>query len=172
MMSENSPAKCRQMYECQSQECKDTLCEELGRMVGSFHYLQKSDMPILHDYLTVRHIEKDEILWQEGDHCGYVAFVVKGQLKIKKGTEFQGRDVIVGIYGSGAVVGELCALDHGPRYITAVALEDTEMIVMATRDFKKLLEEHPHTGNRLLQGMLFSVSARLRKSMDRLTSMF
>jgi len=171
-MSKDAPAKCPQKGECESPECIKTLCEELGRMVGCFYYLQSVDMPTLQEYLTVRHMEKDESLWQEGDDCEYIAFVVKGHLKIKKGTEFKGKDIIVGVYGSGAVVGELCALDHRPRHIAAVTLEVTDLLVMTTQNLDNLLDDHPQVGNRLLKGMLFSVAARLRKSMDRLASMF
>ena len=69
-------------------------------------------------------------------------------------------------------MGELCVLDHSPRHITAVALEDTDLLVITLENFNNLLDEHPQVGNRLLRGMLFSVSVRLKKSMDRLASMF
>ena len=79
-MSEDTPAICPKKGECESPECVNTLCKQMERMVGCFHYLQSADMLALHRYLTVRHMEKEETLWQEGDDCTYVAFVVKGQL--------------------------------------------------------------------------------------------
>ena len=171
-MSEDTSVTCQPKGECESPECVNTLCKEMGRMVGCFRYLQSVDLSVLHRYMTVRHMEKEEYLWEEGDDCAYVAFVVNGQLKIKKGTEFKGKDVIVGVYGSGAVVGELCVFDNSPRHITAVALEDTDLLMITIQNLNILLEENPQVGNHLLKGMLFSVSARLRKSMDRLASMF
>ncbi len=44
-----------------------------------------------------------------------MAFVVSGQLSVKKLTNFPGKHVLVAILESGSVVGELSVLERGDR---------------------------------------------------------
>jgi CRP-like cAMP-binding protein len=138
----------------------------------SFRFLSDQDVPILAPFFDCRQVQGGETLWHEGDPCDFVAFIVEGKIDLKKETEFAGKQVIVGVYGKGNVVGEMCLLDRTPRAVTAVALEDCSLLLLTRENFDRILQAHPLLGIRLLKGMLLAVSIRLRKSFERLASIF
>lgn len=148
------------------------LCSYMKSELNAFCYLGSDDAKMLSGYFECRDVKAGETLWKEGASCDYVAFITSGKLEVKKETEFEGKPVIVGIYGKGAFVGELCILDGSPRALTAVALEDVSLVVITQKNFNELVNKHPELGIQLLKGMLLSVSKRLRKSFGRLASIF
>jgi CRP/FNR family transcriptional regulator, cyclic AMP receptor protein len=117
-------------------------------------------------------IPSSEVLWTEGSGDNYAAFILDGNIGIKKKTEFDGKDVVVGIYTAGSVVGELCLLTDRPRTVTALALEPTDMVVLHNHKFEEMIQNHPLIGLRLLRYIFLSTSQRLTKSYERIASIF
>ncbi|MDY0190816.1 MAG: cyclic nucleotide-binding domain-containing protein [Desulfuromonas sp.] len=113
-----------------------------------------------------------EIIWHEGDKDNSAAFILSGQLGIKKMTEFTNRHIIVGTYSSGSVVGELCLLTDNNRTVTAEALSDVELLFLSNENFEKLVNAHPTLGLKLLRGLFKMTSKRLTKSYERIASIF
>ena len=148
------------------------LCNCGKDELSAFCFLCTDEMKVLAGFFKCKNVKAGEILWDEGDPCDYVAFINEGRLEVKKETEFEGKQVIVGIYSKGAFVGELCILDGSPRALTAKAIEDLSLVIITQESFDELISKHPELGNKLLKGMLLSVSKRLRKSFDRLASIF
>lgn len=147
-------------------------CARMKKDLASFRFLEEADLPLLEPYFECRQAAAGEILWREGERCDYLVFLTEGQVDIKKQTEFEGKQVIVGVYGRGSIVGGLCLLDDTSRAVTAVVLEDAAFLLLTRDKFEHLLANHPAVGVRLLKGMLLAASIRLRKSYDRLASIF
>jgi len=150
----------------------DELCTCMKEELNAFNFLRAEDLKELSGFFKCKSVAAGEILWNEGDFCDYVAFIVSGRVEVKKETEFKGKQVVVGIYSRGAVVGELCILDGSPRAVTAVALEDVSLVLITREDFDKLINKHPELGAQLMKGMLLSVSKRLKSSFARLATFF
>lgn len=150
----------------------EDLCLNMRKELSLFNFLSKDDVVDLACYFELKKATAGEVLWREEDVCDYVGFIASGRLEIKKETEFKGKQVMLGVYSKGAIVGELCILDGHPRVVTAVALEDVTLVLLTRENFEKLLEEHPALGIKFLKGMLLSMSLRLRKSFDRLVATF
>ncbi|UCD36321.1 MAG: cyclic nucleotide-binding domain-containing protein [Nitrospiraceae bacterium] len=145
-------------------------CKIGGHSVFSF--LCDENMSELSAYFSSRTIRAGETLWKEGDPCDYVGIISSGQIDVKKETEFEGKHVVVGIYKKGAVIGSLCILDNSMRVVTAVAREDSTLVVISRENFERLIADNPVLGCKLLKGMLLSVSVRLRKAYERMTTFF
>lgn len=110
-------------------------------------------------------------LWEEGDSDNYAAFILSGKLGIKKKTEFD-KYMIVGTFGKGTVAGELCLLTNRTRSVTAVILEDIEMLRLTSDDFERLIAEYPMLGLKLLRHVFLVISNRLNRSTSRIASIF
>lgn len=154
---------------------KDVLNELCTCMIGEnsvFNFLSTEDLKELRAFFECKTVLAGEILWNEGDTCNYVAFIVSGRIEIKKETEFRGKHVVVGVLGRGSIIGALCVLDNSPRAVTAVALEDVSLLIISLEKFEELINLHPVLGSQLMKGMLLSVSTRLKKSYDRLSKFF
>lgn len=150
----------------------EDICARMKQELHYFRFLAEEDIPVLARYLDCRKVAAEETLWVEGGKCGYMAFIVSGRLEIKKNTEFEGRQMIVGIYGPDSIAGELCILDGSPRVVTAVAYDDVELLTLSRENFDLLLADYPELAVRLLKGMLLTVSTRLKKSFERLAAVF
>ena len=150
----------------------EEVCARMKNGLHYFQFLREEDVPLLGRYLDCRKLAEDETLWLEGEDCGFMVFIISGNIEIKKGTEFAGRQMIVGIYGRGSIAGELCLIDSSPRPVTAVACDEVELLILKREDFDRFLAEHPESGVRLLKGMLMTVSTRLKKSFERLATIF
>jgi len=147
--------------------CTCMMCEN-----SVFHYLTTEDLKEIRTFFGCKTVSAGQILWNQGDRCDYVACIVSGRVEIKRETEFKGKHAVVGVLGSGSIVGALCILDASPRAVTAVALEDVSLITISLEKFEELISLYPALGSQLMKGMLLSVSTRLKKSYDRLSKFF
>jgi CRP-like cAMP-binding protein len=133
-----------------------------------FNFLSDEDLKNLSTFFESKNIPAGETLWKKEDPFDYIAFIVSGRVEIKKKTEFEGMNVIMGIYSKGA----LCILDESLRKVTALALEDVSLAIITQENLDRLIERNPGLGAKLLKGMLHTVSDRLRKSFDRIVTFF
>lgn len=148
------------------------LCQKIKADFRFFEYLDVAEKAIVGQYLECCEVASGTVLWNEGDDSNSAAFVVEGRIEVKKQTEFEDKHVIVGIYGEGSVVGELCLFTEDRRAVTATALTDSWLLRISAERFEALLAEHPVAGGKLLKGMFVAVSIRLRKSFERLAAIF
>lgn len=154
---------------------KDVQGDVCGRMRADlrfFRFLDGQALIQLADFFSCRQVSAGDVLWQEGATEDYEVFIISGRLEAKKQTEFAGKEVVVGVFSAGTIVGELSFLDQRPRAVSVVALEDSELLLLSLENFERLLAEHPEQGVALLKGMLLAVSTRLRKAYDRLAAIF
>ena len=96
-------------------------------------------------------------LVHEGDDAGPVIVLLRGQVKIVKLAE-GGREAIVAVRGEGDLVGELAAIDGGPRSTSVTTLGPVEVLLVPRSEFTALLEQRP----RMALVILRMVAARLR----------
>lgn len=137
-----------------------------------FFFLAEDDLAELFHYFHFRQLTAGEELWQEGDPCDCMAFVVSGRLEENKETEFKGKKVVVSILGNGSLAGDACMINRQPRDTGVRALEDTALLCLSADRFDDLLAGHSELGMKLLKSMLLAVSSRLRQSVTRIASIF
>lgn len=152
--------------------CQERLCGRMKRELRFFNFMAEEDLDEVAGFFECRQVAAGQRLWQEGDPGNYVAFIVAGRVEVSKETEFKGKNVVVGVYSQGTIVGELSILDGSPRAETALALDHVDLVMLTVDSFNRLLKEHPQLGARLLKGMLLTVSRRLKKSFERLAAIF
>ena len=133
-----------------------------------FNFLSDEDLRNLSAFFEMKNIPAGEALWKLEDPYDYIAFIVSGSVEIKKETEFEGKELVVGIYSKGA----LCILDGSLRRVTAEVLEDVTLAIITQKNLDNLIDTNPELGAKLMKGMLLTVSIRLRKSFDRLAVFF
>jgi CRP-like cAMP-binding protein len=147
-------------------------CLRMTRELSFFQFLSDQELASVAHYFQCRHVPAGTVLWKQDDPCDYMVFILDGRMLIKVGTEFEGKDVVVGVLGSGSLSGERGMLDGTPRYSTAEALEDLDLIMIDRVSFNRILDEHGELAIKLMKGMLLSVSTRLKNALDRLASVF
>ena len=101
------------------------------------------------------------------DDPGDSFFVVReGRVKVVLVAE-DGREVILGILGSGEYFGELALIDDQPRSAHVVAMEDSTLLVLRREDFRRRVEQSPAVA----WALLIDLSRRLRRADEKIGSL-
>lgn len=97
------------------------------------------------------------MLFHHGDEPGSVLVLLEGRVKyVLPGPH--GKEVILGFAGPGELVGEVAAIDGGPRSASVEAVDTVRALVVPRAAFERFLETHPAAALRLLR----SLARRLR----------
>ena len=115
---------------------------------------------LLGRYGTSMRIRQGDAVFSEGDSSAAAYGVAQGRIRVEVTTPTGGR-LVLGVKEPG----ELGALDGSPRFATAVAVEDVELVQATVDDFMRALGEEP----RLAVDLLRRLSHDLRQSVGRTT---
>jgi CRP-like cAMP-binding protein len=139
---------------------------------GFFAALSAGERKTISRYFSESQVPAGSELWAAGTAGDYLACILNGSIELKVDTEFPGKQIVVGVFNSGTVIGASCVLDDLPRSTAAKALESTTLLLLKRENFVALTEDHPRIGVKLLKGILLAEAKRLRKAYERLASIF
>jgi CRP/FNR family cyclic AMP-dependent transcriptional regulator len=117
-----------------------------------FALLQEDDRQALADVVDSISLKTGETLFQAGEP-GESLYVVRSgsiELFIK---DTVGQKIVLTISEAGDLFGELSLLDSGPRTATAVALSDTELLMLDRDDLLLLFQKRPDAALNMLAAM-------------------
>jgi uncharacterized membrane protein len=117
-----------------------------------FALLQDQDRQALADVVDAISLKTGETLFNAGEP-GESLFVVRSgsvELFIK---DTVGQKIVLTISEAGDLFGELSLLDSGPRTATAVALTDTELLMLDRDDLLLLFQKRPDAALNMLAAM-------------------
>lgn len=83
---------------------------------------------------------ENQMIFSEGDPSDFLPIVVKGKVKMVRFPE-AGKEVIIGIFESGEMFAVPPVFDGGNYPSTALAMEETELLLLYRKDFLRLLRE-------------------------------
>jgi CRP-like cAMP-binding protein len=95
---------------------------------------------------------KGDTVLDRADRDRDLVFCVDGAVEV---TSFSltGREVAFARLGPGSVLGELAALDGGPRSASAIATAQSRLARLPRAEVSRLLHDHPRVAWRLLEGL-------------------
>jgi len=101
----------------------------------------------------VKYYEKGSVIFKEGEQGGEMYSVLKGRVAIVKGEKE------IAVIPEGKYFGEMSYLLLAPRVVTAVALDDVELVAISHENINRLMNEYPEFVIEMLQEM----AVRLRE---------
>jgi len=101
-------------------------------------------------------------LFREGDDGGTVFVLLAGQVKLSV-SALSGKDVILAVRDPREILGEIAAIDGGPRSATGAALNDVDTLAIRHAAFVDFLARHPAAAVALLE----TIAAKLREASSR-----
>ena len=129
---------------------------DLLRFSTTFRRLQPADRQRLAEVARTHSYAKGIAIFSEGEPSDFFITIVTGRVKVYKATP-AGKEVILEIFGPGDPLGATAAYEGRPFPATAVALEDSECVLIPRTSFFALLEQHPS----LVRGLLTGLTHRL-----------
>ena len=131
---------------------------ELFRQVPLFSGLEDEDLSSLISVASRRKYPKDAVVFFENDLGDALYMILSGRVKVTILSD-DGREIILSMLSEHEFFGEMSLLDDEPRSATAIALAETEILVLHQRDFLSIVEKRP----RVLVKLLSVLSSRLAK---------
>lgn len=125
--------------------------------VPLFSDLDESELAALAELCKVRSFPKGNVIFYEEDPGTSCYIVLSGKVKIVV-TADDGREHILGMLGPNDFFGEMSLIDGEPRSASALAVEDSQLLVVSRDEFLKLLRGSPD----LTLKLLVALSLRLR----------
>ena len=124
------------------------------------------------DFFRKARLEKQELLWKEGDPAQALIFLLSGAIRLSRESEFKGREIVTGIVTAGNLLGTANILDGGSQAVSAIALEESVLLMLDREHFARLLRDYPQAGMELLTLLVQAVSAQYDQIVTRLASIF
>ncbi len=135
------------------------------RTIPSLASLCEDEMERLRPYLRQRTLEKGENVYHQGQGTDYLYFIRQGRIKVSQTAN--GRNVIVGFYGTSELLG-CCGLVGDVCYpCCAQAIEKATVVFISREEFDRLLSNVPTVAAKLLSQMV----RRLREAHCKMKSL-
>jgi CRP-like cAMP-binding protein len=98
------------------------------------------------------------IAYRRGDAGDRLMVLTKGRIKLTA-TNVDGKEVVLHYVGVGDIFGEIAALDGKEYAADAIAMEDSEVFAVGTRDLLPTLIAHPDAMLNVLQALCEKIRA-------------
>jgi CRP/FNR family transcriptional regulator, cyclic AMP receptor protein len=131
------------------------------RNVPLFRSLDSKDSTRLAETTRIVELKKGRVLFRKGQEGESLFVIYRGRIKIVLPSRL-GDEMILSVFSEGDFFGEMAVLDGMPRSADAVAMEDSELIVLDRTAFMQFLKNN----DTALDAILCSLSTRLRKTDD------
>jgi CRP/FNR family cyclic AMP-dependent transcriptional regulator len=129
------------------------------RTVPLFTKLDDAELARFAELTREKSYPKGSVILFEDDPGDSLFIVRDGRVKVVLVGE-DGREVILGVLGPGEHFGELSLIDEQPRSAHVIAMEDTNVLVLRSDDFRRRVEANPAVAWVLMQ----ELSRRLRRA--------
>jgi CRP/FNR family cyclic AMP-dependent transcriptional regulator len=123
-----------------------------------FSALSDAELESLAARTLIRSHASGELVFSEGAPCVGLYIVSKGRVRIFK-TSLSGREQVLALEGPGSSIAELPVFDGGPYPASGAAVEPSELLFIARKDFRALCIECPEIALKVVQ----VAGARLRR---------
>ena len=133
------------------------LIEKVMILKGSqlFRNFPGPDLAGIASLAEVVHLQTDDVVFEQGDEGDAFYMVVRGGIRITRGT------VELAVLGSREGFGEMAILDQETRSATATAAEATTMLRIDQNSFDRLIEQNPAVA----RGIYRVLTRRLRNTL-------
>jgi CRP/FNR family cyclic AMP-dependent transcriptional regulator len=145
--------------------------KEALSQVYLFRELTPSEMDVLISISKEKRVKKDEIIFKEAETGDAFYLIVSGSVRISTIVPGVGEEALT-ILREGEYFGEMALIDDAPRSASAIANDDTILLLIEKENFRKLLAQETGIAYKLLWVFTKTLSARLRKTDEQLKSIF
>lgn len=114
-----------------------------------FSELHQSELDRIASIASIKKYSKGEAIFFEGDPANDFFIVVRGKVKVYKLSQ-EGRELILGIFGEGATVGEAAMFGKNSYPAYAQAMSDCVLVSINRSDFLGLLKSSPELSMRMI----------------------
>jgi len=132
-----------------------------------FRSLDDREIALLATFVEEKSYSAGTPLFYENMKGEGMYIIVSGQVKLSKMLS-EGEERTLTVLGAGDYFGENALLEEGPRTVTAIVVQDSQLLVFKRSNFQKLIEKEPKLAMKIILGMYQTLAERIRKASPRL----
>lgn len=155
---------------------KSALLDEISDMLMDcdlFKNFPPAEVQSVARYFSISEMEKNEVIFQEGDIGSYMCIVSSGKVSVLKNNQ-DGENVGIATLQTGRAFGEMAVLDGERRSATCMAASECELLILSKESMDRMLLDMPAIAANVVRAVAVSLSKRLRmadgKLVDRRTN--
>lgn len=141
---------------------EEELCQLLER-AQIFSDFPRSDIQLLAHYARAYAVKKGDIIFREGHKGSFMCIVIDGRVDILKESDSHEKKRITTVR-PGKTMGEMSIIDELPYSATAIATEDTKVVMITKLNFDVMTKKHPELGLHVMRKIAKLLSLRLRQT--------
>ncbi len=120
---------------------------------------------------TIMKYDMGETIFKPGDQSNEMYLIMHGSVEVRvPGKEDDDDHLVVNLFRSGELFGDIALLAEEPRKTTAVALQPTSILVLSRDAIKNTTFLHPFIAGRLFLNLATDVSRRWVRFIDQLSN--
>ena len=128
-------------------------------VIPLFNKLSPAQLDSIGAHMTLRTVEKGEVILRQGEIADTLYVILAGQVKVYISDEPDThREVILSTLGASDFFGEISLFDEEPRTANVAALERTHLQTLSYETFQRVIEQSPDIARKVMSTM----AARLR----------
>ncbi len=132
-----------------------------------FKSLNDREIALLATFIEERSYQAGTPLFYENMKSEAMYIIVSGRIKLSKMLS-EGEERTLTVLGAGDYFGENALLEEGPRTVSAIVLQDANLLVLKRSSFQKLIEKEPKLAMKVILGMYQVLAERIRKASPKL----
>jgi len=118
-------------------------------------------------YLRGAKMPRGSVIIREGSREAFMCILAEGKVHIIK-ENVEKAEKLLSVIGKGQTFGEMSLFDGEPRSASVTAAEETTMLILTLANLRKLMEEVPALGAKILYKLGRLLSQRLRMTSGKL----
>jgi CRP-like cAMP-binding protein len=136
---------------------------ELLKTVPMFSGLSDRELSVIESMLEIESYRSGQIIIRQEEVGRSLYVIVEGAVSITRTTP-EGQRIEMAEVRRGEVLGELSALDAGPRSADATAIQDCQLLALHREKFLMFVQHEPQAAVTLMVNLLATLSQRLRRT--------
>ena len=132
--------------------------------------LTLEDAAVAVGYMQPRHFTAGTVFIHEGDDrdAGFMALVLDGDVLVEGIVVERVSQITVTVLGPGSILGDLSLINGPPRSASCTACTDLTCAILTRASLRRLIEENPLIGAKLMLAIAARVADRLRDNTEKL----
>ena len=126
--------------------------------------LTRPEIDLVSRFAHAYRAPKDTVILREGGQENYLFIVVQGEVEIRKELSHEGEMQKLAVVKRGKSVGEMSLIDGYPYSATAVASEESILVLLSRNTFERLADEYPKVLIQIVMNIANLMSLRLRRT--------
>jgi aspartate ammonia-lyase len=145
---------------------EEMIISEFIRQVALFSDLSDDERGLFSRSIEVLEFKPGQLIFEENSHRRNLFIIYDGEVELFKKSPY-GEEKRLSFFGKYDFLGEGSLMDDYPHSATARALLKTTLLAISREAFRKLCEENPAIGTKILSSIARVISRRMRQASTR-----